>query len=80
MLGTIDDEMRIGLWLNLQREITRSALGVLAAIKDSLGGQLSPEWFKAIAETEEQAKAMADRQAAYEAMNQTSGHTNGEFG
>ena len=69
IFGRIPWEQFIGLRLNIGRAQTRQAYGVLSAVSAVLKDSISPEWFAAIADADDEAKAMHSH---YQAMSEAS--------
>lgn len=66
MLGPIDYETQVGLWLNRTRQETRRAAGVLKAISAAISDKVGPEWFAAMTDDEDTGKAMHEMHASEE--------------
>lgn len=52
--------MQLGLYQNLERQEIRRASSFLRAINTALAGKAGLEWFKALTDSEEAAKAAAE--------------------
>ncbi len=59
--GRLGYECRVGLWLNMRRTEARRTAAVIAGVQQALSSNISPEIFKALADTEDQANAEINR-------------------
>lgn len=65
----MDYECQVGLWLNIGRVELRRSSGVIQAIQAAILDDIGPEFFEAVANDENEGKALFEKYRANKATN-----------